>query len=102
MAECAALFRPTIYHSFLSFRGPLAHGMTRRAAPQMIRKAFEQAAHAAALRKRNWPNPKVRPSLNREASRLGDVRIRRPSFRPKVPETYSGLSGPRHSWQLSM
>ena len=28
-----------------------------------------------------------RPSLNREASRLGDVRVRRPSSRAQVPET---------------
>jgi hypothetical protein len=33
---------------------------------------------------------KVRPSLNREASRLGDVRVRRPSFRAQVPETCVG------------
>jgi hypothetical protein len=37
---------------------------------------------------RKWPEPKFRPSLNREASRLGDVRVRRPSFRAQVPETY--------------
>src|SRR5258708_28319426 len=55
-----------------------------------------------SLHKRNWPTPKVRPSLNREASRLGDVRIRRPSFRAQVPETYSGLSGPRNSRRLSI
>jgi hypothetical protein len=28
--------------------------------------------------------------LNREASRLGDVRVRRPSFRAQVPETDIG------------
>src|ERR1044071_7903507 len=44
--------------------------------------------------KRNWPNPRVRPSLNREASRLGDVRVRRPSFRAQVPETHSRLFSP--------
>jgi len=37
--------------------------------------------------KRKWPEPKSRPSLNREASRLGDVRVRRPSSRAQVPET---------------
>ena len=37
--------------------------------------------------KRKWPEPKFRPSLNREASRLGDVRVRRPSSRALVPET---------------
>src|SRR5215472_14408206 len=40
---------------------------------------------------RKWPEPKFRPSLNREASRLGDVRVRRPSFRAQVPETYIGI-----------
>jgi hypothetical protein len=35
-----------------------------------------------------------RPSLNREASRLGDVRVRRPSFRAQVPETDSGYLNP--------
>jgi len=34
-----------------------------------------------------WPEQKFRPSLNREASRLGDVRIRRPSSRAQVSET---------------
>jgi hypothetical protein len=38
---------------------------------------------------REWPEPRSRPSLNREASRLGDVRVRRPSFRALVPETAS-------------
>jgi hypothetical protein len=37
-----------------------------------------------------------RPSLNREASRLGDVRVRRPSFRAQVPETYIGISADRN------
>ena len=37
--------------------------------------------------KEKWPEPKFRPSLNREASRLGDVRVRRPSSRAQVPET---------------
>src|SRR5215471_1659601 len=36
---------------------------------------------------RKWPEPRFRPSLNREASRLGDVRVRRPSSRAQVPET---------------
>src|SRR5215471_9557198 len=36
---------------------------------------------------RKWPEPGLRPSLNREASRLGDVRVRRPSSRALVPET---------------
>src|SRR5215469_13411990 len=42
---------------------------------------------------RKWPEPKFRPSLNREASRLGDVRVRRPSFRAQVPETHIGIRG---------
>ena len=53
-------------------------------------------------RKRNWPNPKVRPSLNREASRLGDVRVRRPSFRAQVPETRSGLPAPKTLGELGI
>src|SRR5271170_1573318 len=53
-------------------------------------------------RKRNWPNPKVRPSLNREASRLGDVRIRRPSFRAQVPETHSRLPAPETHSELNI
>ncbi len=36
--------------------------------------------------KENGRNRGFRPSLNREASRLGDVRVRRPSFRALVPE----------------
>ena len=36
-----------------------------------------------------------RPSLNREASRLGDVRIRRPSSRAQVSETLAGDLNPR-------
>ena len=47
--------------------------------------------------KRNWPEPKFRPSLNREASRLGDVRVRRPSFRALVPETVQQQSPPKFS-----
>src|SRR5438046_9897258 len=38
---------------------------------------------------------RLRPSLNREASRLGDVRVRRPSFRAQVAETDSGPPNPR-------
>src|SRR3984893_649389 len=38
---------------------------------------------------------RLRPSLNREASRLGDVRVRRPSFRAQVPETDSEVLNPR-------
>src|SRR6516165_12051963 len=45
---------------------------------------------------RKWPEPKFRPSLNREASRLGDVRVRRPSFRAQVPETYAGIRADRN------
>src|SRR5579862_5148514 len=56
----------------------------------------------AAFVKRNWPSPKARPSLNREASRLGDVRIRRPSFRAQVPETRSGLPAPETLSELSI
>src|SRR5207245_2618483 len=52
--------------------------------------------------KRNWPNPKVRPSLNREASRLGDVRVRRPSFRAQVPETHSERTAPETLGELSI
>src|SRR5215831_1528723 len=37
--------------------------------------------------KENGRNQGFRPSLNREASRLGDVRVRRPSSRALVPET---------------
>src|ERR1051325_1862191 len=37
--------------------------------------------------KENGRSTRLRPSLNREASRLGDVRVRRPSFRAQVPET---------------
>src|SRR5229473_623314 len=61
-----------------------------------------EVPQAPAFRKRNWPNPKARPSLNREASRLGDVRIRRPSFRAQVPETYSGHSNPRNCRRLTI
>jgi hypothetical protein len=43
-----------------------------------------------------------RPSLNREASRLGDVRIRRPSFRAQVPETRSGHRAPETVGKLSI
>ena len=45
---------------------------------------------------------RYRPSLNREASRLGDVRIRRPSFRAQVPETCSRLCGPGNSSRCSI
>src|SRR6516225_39881 len=44
-------------------------------------------AKNARSEKRKWPEPWFRPSLNREASRLGDVRVRRPSSRALVPET---------------
>ncbi len=50
----------------------------------------ERGAH-----KRKWPGLKSRPSLNREASRLGDVRVRRPSFRAQVPEILIGGIGHR-------
>src|ERR1700732_1962722 len=40
-----------------------------------------------SMQKKNGRNHRLRPSLNREASRLGDVRVRRPSSRALVPET---------------
>ena len=50
--------------------------------------ADNKAADTVADKK--MAETKFRPSLNREASRLGDVRVRRPSFRAQVPETYIG------------
>src|SRR5580704_5939778 len=64
--------------------------------------ARPQGIYEGAKSTRNWPNPKVRPSLNREASRLGDVRIRRPSFRAQVPETQSGLPAPETRGELNI
>ena len=57
---------------------------------------------ARSAQKEIGRNPKVRPSLNREASRLGDVRVRRPSFRAQVPETHSGLPAPETHGELSI
>jgi hypothetical protein len=48
----------------------------------------------ASNRKKNDRNSEFRPSLNREASRLGDVRIRRPSSREQVPETLAADRDP--------
>jgi hypothetical protein len=53
----------------------------------LARTEYQMNIRDPEARKRKWPEPKFRPSLNREASRLGDVRVRRPSSRAQVPET---------------
>ena len=63
----------------LALARAISHGLARAGTPTGPR--------AITLSQRKWPEPRFRPSLNREASRLGDVRVRRPSFRAQVPET---------------
>ena len=53
----------------------------------LARTEYQMNIRDPEASKRKWPEPKFRPSLNREASRLGDVRVRRPSSRAQVPET---------------
>ena len=65
-----------------------------RAEPIETRRHLSQKKLAGTRR--------YRPSLNREASRLGDVRIRRPSFRAQVPETCSRLYSPGNSPRCSI
>src|SRR5712671_2203285 len=65
------------------------HGGMRSAFPPTASRRIEAfvtggGAQAPTFRKRNWPNPKARPSLNREASRLGDVRRRRRTLSPLI------------------
>src|ERR1700730_16821264 len=52
----------------LSMRG----GWHRRKAP---RDKGDDPSGVPAIPQREWPEPRVRPSLNREASRLGDVAL---------------------------
>jgi hypothetical protein len=47
----------------------------------------ELSIRDAEIGEENGRSQRLRPSLNREASRLGDVRVRRPSSRALVPET---------------
>jgi hypothetical protein len=55
----------------------------------------------AGMDKENGRNQRLRPSLNREASRLGDVRVRRPSSRALVPETAADGIGHRKSFAIN-
>ena len=73
------------------------HTSSRAESPlsDSIQSGYALSRPAAIGRKENGRNSRFRPSLNREASRLGDVRIRRPSFRALVSETLAGFIGPR-------
>ena len=102
LAQAAAVRRLGI-----SFRMPnallaaLTHRKTRLNPCDTAAEAGEPIA-GAVFSKENGRYPKARPSLNREASRLGDVRVRRPSFRAQVPETYLGYRHPGNSPRCSI
>src|SRR6516162_552512 len=72
------------------FSGSLCGSPVHTPPPQAVVAAVAVEIDSRKMRgakKENGRNHEFRPSLNREASRLGDVRVRRPSSRALVPET---------------
>jgi hypothetical protein len=70
--------------------------VAQRTRPIRRRSARAGGPSLPAIRKRIWPEPRVRPSLNREASRLRDVGSEDP-FPGASPGNLFGANQPRNS-----